>query len=71
MKITKEQEKTIINKAVEYMQHNNMLETESRLYTFIFGYIPSEQLQFSEVYLTVRRVILTIVGVLEELTNED
>lgn len=70
MKITKEQEKTIINKAVEYMQHNNMLETEARLYSFIFGYLPAEEIEFSEVFLTVRRVILTIVGVLEDITNE-
>lgn len=71
MKISKEQEKIIIRKAIDYFQDHNILEAEARLYSFIFGFLADDTITYNEVYITVKRIMLTIIGTLEELEHEE
>ena len=70
-RISKEQEKAIINKAVELAYDGvSSVEAQKRLCDYSTGLF-SEDVPFLDVYICIKRAILTVQGVLEELKEEN
>ena len=68
-KISKEEQKQIINKVVDLLRTD--IESEAafgRLFSFAFGLLAGHNVSFDEVYIAIRRAILTVEAVLEEET---
>lgn len=66
-KITKEEQKQILNKVVDLLRTE--VESEAafgRLFSFAFGLLAGKDVSFDEVYIAIRRAILTVESVLEE-----
>lgn len=66
-KITKEEQKQILNKVVDLLRTE--VESEAafgRLFSFAFGLLAGKEVSFDEVYIAIRRAILTVESVLEE-----
>lgn len=70
-RISKEQEKAIINKAVELAYDGvSSVEAQKRLCDYSAGLF-SEDVPFLDVYICIKRAILTVQGVLEELKEDN
>ena len=66
-KISKEEQKQIINKVVDLLRTD--VESDAafgRLFSFAFGLLAGRDVSFDEVYIAIRRAILTVEAVLEE-----
>ena len=66
-KITKEEQKQIVNKVVDLLRTD--IESEAafgRLFSFAFGLLAGREVSFDDVYIAIRRAILTVEAVLEE-----
>ena len=66
-KITKEEQKQILNKVVDRLRTE--VESEAafgRLFSFAFGLLAGKDVSFDEVYIAIRRAIITVESVLEE-----
>ena len=66
-KISKEEQKQIVNKVVDLLRTD--IESEAafgRLFSFAFGLLAGKDVSFDEVYIAIRRAILTEEAVLEE-----
>lgn len=66
-KITKEEQKQIINKVIDLLRTD--VESDAafgRLFSFAFGLLAGRDVTFEEVYVSIRRAILTVESVLEE-----
>ena len=66
-KITKEEQKQILNKVVDLLRTE--VESEAafgRLFSFAFGLLAGKDVSFDEVYIAIRRAIITVESVLEE-----
>ena len=66
-KISKEEQKQIVNKVVDLLRTD--IESEAafgRLFSFAFGLLAGRDVSFDEVYIAIRRAILTVEAVLEE-----
>ena len=66
-KISKEEQKQIVNKVVDLQRTD--IESEAafgRLFSFAFGLLAGKDVSFDEVYIAIRRAILTVEAVLEE-----
>ena len=66
-KISKEEQKQIVNKVVDLLRTD--IESEAafgRLFSFAFGLLAGKDVSFDEVYIAIRRAILTVEAVLEE-----
>ena len=66
-KITKEEQKQILNKVVDLLRTE--VESEAafgRLFSFAFGLLAGKDVSFDEVYIAIRRAIITVESLLEE-----
>ena len=66
-KISKEEQKQMINKVVDLLRTD--VESDAafgRLFSFAFGLLAGKDVSFDEVYIAIRRAILTVEAVLEE-----
>lgn len=66
-KITKEEQKQILNKVVDLLRTE--VESEAafgRLFSFAFGLLAGKDVSFDEVYIAIRRAIITVESILEE-----
>lgn len=66
-KISKEEQKQIVNKVVDLLRTD--VESDAafgRLFSFAFGLLAGRDISFEEVYIAIRRAILTVEAVLEE-----
>ena len=66
-RITKEEQKQIVNKVVDLLRTD--IESEAafgRLFSFAFGLLAGREVSFDDVYIAIRRAILTVEAVLEE-----
>lgn len=71
-RISKESEKTIINKAVELAYDGiSTVEAQKRLFDFSAGLFADGEESFIDVYTCIRRAILTVQAVLEEVKGEN
>ena len=71
MGITKEQRKLILNKAVDLAYDGIGLEaSQKRLFDFCRGLLSDSEVSFDEVYIAVKRSILTVQAVLEEVKED-
>lgn len=67
-KISKEEQKQIINKVIDLLKTD--IESEAafgRLFSFAFGLLAGKNVSFEEVYMAIRKAILTVESVMEEL----
>lgn len=70
MSMSKEQRKEILNKAVDLAYEGiGLAEFEKRLYDFCSGIFEDSDISFEEVYIAVRRAVLTVRGILEEIKD--
>ena len=66
-KISKEEQKQMINKVVDLLRTD--VESDAafgRLFSFAFGLLAGKDVSFDEVYIAIRRALLTVEAVLEE-----
>lgn len=66
-KISKEEQKQIINKVVDLLRTD--VESDAafgRLFSFAFGLLAGREVSFDDVYIAIRRAILTVEAILEE-----
>lgn len=47
-----------------------MNDTIQRLYDFAFGLFAGDDVTYEEVYISIRRAVLTVTGIMEEVANE-
>ena len=72
MGISKEQRKALINKAVD-LAYDGMgtSDIEKRLYDYSQGlFAGDESITFNEVFLAVKKAVLTVQAVLEEVKQD-
>ena len=72
MGINKEQRKALINKAVDLAYEGiGRSDIEKRLFDFSRGLFADDDILFDEVYLAVKKAVLTVQAVLEEVRQND
>lgn len=67
-KISKEEQKQIINKVIDLIKTD--VESDAafgRLFSFAYGLLAGKNVSFEDVYIVIRRAILTVESVLEEM----
>lgn len=67
-RISKEDQKQIINKVIDLLKTD--VESEAafgRLFSFAYGLLAGKNVSFEEVYMVIRKAILTVESVLEEM----
>lgn len=70
-RLTKQEKAEIVNKAVDLiLDHETTQTVKARLFDFAFGLLQSNDVAFSEVYLSIQKAILTVQGVVEELLED-
>lgn len=71
MGISKEQRKAIINKAIDLIYDGAGMNTvEKQLYDFCGGLFADSDISFNEVRIAIRKAVLTVQAVLEEVKQD-
>ena len=68
MGITKKEYAELVDKAVD-LYHDDDIKTkvQARLFDFAFGMFTGKDITFEEVYMAIKRIMLTVEAVMEEM----